>query len=490
MRFSLTSGKLRIVAICWGLFLFTFVFQYYSGLNVHPNSTMDASYYQVLSSQLISGKGFTEPFIWHHLKNHDSVEHPTDYWLPLGSIIIAAIEHLSGVESVIIINYLLWALLSVIIFFETSNRTGKPLFGFLSFLLFSAGGKYSYYLATTDNIAYYSLFGYIYFSSIHGKTAISPCINGIAAGAMALTRAEGLFFGVFSMIYHLIRGKIKIALIGFIVFIIFFSPWLVRNYNCFGKFLTSHEKAFFLLNYSDMFNPSAEPMINLYQQKGITPFTEKIFPALRKSFHEMFFLSMFLIFFPFYLSGIYKTRSFHFIFLQAALTFLLASLFPAQCDKGTIFHLSAAFFPFMTIYCSEGLKFLSEFSAFKKLSSIPVLLIFFLWIIFFTILGNKLSAEKNALVFTDLKPFSEVLKKSLRPPVASFDPISVYLATGLTGVVLPMPDSTGNIFQTADRFSCKSILWDQKYPWKAELISNSNYNITASFSGLIILEKK
>ena len=67
-----------------------------SGLQSSPGY-MDADYYYAGGTQLASGKGFNEPYIWNYLDNPASLPHPSNtYWMPLSSLIAAAGMILGG----------------------------------------------------------------------------------------------------------------------------------------------------------------------------------------------------------------------------------------------------------------------------------------------------------------------------------------------------------------------------------------------------------
>ncbi len=52
---------------------------------------MDADYYYADGTQLASGQGFQEPFIWNFLDHPQGLPHPSNaYWYPMASLVAAA----------------------------------------------------------------------------------------------------------------------------------------------------------------------------------------------------------------------------------------------------------------------------------------------------------------------------------------------------------------------------------------------------------------
>ena len=58
---------------------------------------LDSDYYFAGGLQLVSGKGFTEPYMWNYLDGSTALPHPSHaYWQPLASIVAAFGMWLTG----------------------------------------------------------------------------------------------------------------------------------------------------------------------------------------------------------------------------------------------------------------------------------------------------------------------------------------------------------------------------------------------------------
>ncbi|MBF0542979.1 MAG: hypothetical protein HQM08_01030 [Candidatus Riflebacteria bacterium] len=478
-------------ALYLGLFIFSFVLQDMLGQNINPCPTMDSEYYQAIAQRLNEGKGFTESFIWQHLKKYDNLEHPTDYWMPLGSLIIAFFQRFFGMRSAIAFNYLIWSLCAVLIFRIVKKKVSGELLGFLAFLIFSSAGKFSYYLSTLDNIAYYSLFGLIFFQTLKSQKPSAVIINGISSGLLALTRAEGVFFTAFAVLHKVFYGNIKITILSIFCICLVFCPWLIRNQILLGQPFPTTQKSYFLQNYNDMFNPYSPTVAENFQKLGFTTFAKKFLRTASIGNMEMFVIPMFLLFFPIYFLGAFKVGEKGTLFLQMFFIFILSFFFPAQCERGTIFHLSSAFFGQMLVISFQGIAFFlpKTFSNMNKLVFFTTFFLITSWILFFTVIGNQTSQLQNSMNFRSLSEFSKELKAGLVPPVASFDPIAIYLSTGFPGVVIPIPSTEDRFLNVVKEFKCRSFLWDTLYhSWDDAYAKALGWKVTASFSNLVILK--
>ena len=72
------------------LFLLSLIFITAAGYLQKSAGYMDAEYYAVTGRGLLSGKGFTQDFLWNYLDDPSGIPHPSNtYWMPLASIFSA-----------------------------------------------------------------------------------------------------------------------------------------------------------------------------------------------------------------------------------------------------------------------------------------------------------------------------------------------------------------------------------------------------------------
>ncbi|MDD2921318.1 MAG: hypothetical protein PHQ36_03445, partial [Anaerolineales bacterium] len=128
---------------------------------------LDSDYYFAGGIQLVTGKGFTEPYLWNYLDGVASLPHPShSYWMPLASILAALGMWLTGqttYASARIFFFIVAALvppLTAALAYSFSKRREIALAsGILAvFCVYNAP-----FLGVTDNFGIFMLLGVLYF---------------------------------------------------------------------------------------------------------------------------------------------------------------------------------------------------------------------------------------------------------------------------------------------------------------------------------------
>ncbi|MBF0500178.1 MAG: hypothetical protein HQM09_08595 [Candidatus Riflebacteria bacterium] len=496
-----------------GLFVACFVFHIWQGARVEPQATMDAAYYHILTDRLIEGHGFTEPFTWHCLHKYKTLEHPIDYWLPLGSTIFAAsrlavhsIASPPPFDPEITLNRLLWALLSAAVFIAAVNRDLKPRFALLAWAIVAFGGRFAFFVSTSDNVAFYAWFGFILFEALNSPTPL-PVVTGVITGLMCLTRAEGPLFALFAA-YRFMRGsRRRAAVVTLTATLLIISPWFLRNYTALGTIWPSQTKAFFLREYNDMFEPDSPTKLAEFTATGLVPIIRIRGQALIKGFTEMFLMPVHLLFFPFWTAGLiaYMIRkksapsvglpaeiTGSLPFFQAFFCITLSVLLPVQSMNGTFMHVAAAFFPHAALLAAAGLAESDcSASSLARLFTRPSLFILYIaWCAIFSVIGITTTDSFSRLDFqpyTDLELTRHLSRNDI---VASPDPVRVNLLTQCQGVCLPRSyaSNTGRVIEFARSYNCSAILFDNRHaPIPEDILSRPDLHELASTAHLLLL---
>ncbi len=164
----------------------------------HVPGYMDAAYYYADGTQLASGHGFEEPFIWNYLDRPQGLPHPANaYWYPLASLLAAAGMLLTGTINFISarIGFILLAALAPLVTMSLAFRiSGRRSLALVSGILAVFSGYYLPFIATTDNYSLYLLVGAVYFLLLDRLTLPKVMLLGFLAGVLNLARGDGLLW--------------------------------------------------------------------------------------------------------------------------------------------------------------------------------------------------------------------------------------------------------------------------------------------------------
>lgn len=445
---------------------------------VDPHCTLDASYYHVMASQLDQGEGFTEPVIWQHLNHYDSLEHPMDYWMPLGIIAYHITRYITGAQNELYINFFLWSLLAVLIFNEIYKFTRSGIFAWLGCFMFIFQGRNLCYLLTTDNCAFSATIGFFLIKTISEKKD-SWKITAIISGINSLLRIEGLLFAVFTgfLEYRKTRS-LKVAILFFAIVAIVISPWVIRNLTILGKPWTSNTKALFLESYKDFFDDGFSGNFKSFINQGFAKIAKQRLSGFIHSLVDLFIMPSIFVMFPLLFAGtviMWDNFGRYFVLFLTFSLSICSLIFPLQTEFGTAMHISAMFYPFFAILSCVGLNFLVvkySFSSGFKLAFASIIIAWCLLIsVAFIFRFNSVTSE-NENPYKDLLRSIE-LKKTDR--IVSHRPVLVYRLSGCHGV-MGSDLTTSSPAKMADRYDCNVIITDLRNLHK-EKISESDWEL-------------
>ncbi len=341
---------------------------------------MDAAYYYAGGTQLASGKGFQEPFIWNFLDHPLALPHPSNaYWYPMASLVAAGGMFLTGSINFISarIGFVIMAALAPLAVMALAWQISKKrslalLSGFLA--IFS--GYYLSFISTTDNYSLYLLVGALYFLVLDRLNIPRAILLGLLAGILNLARGDGLlwvpltFLAVIVISFRQLSSeRIRSRMIhsvgyGFLSiggYLLVMGAWMVRSLSVFGSLLPPGSgQVLWMTNYNQIFSftPEVYTFHNLLAS-GWQLVLKVRGEALYQNISTAIFAQGLLVLFPLILIGIYTSRRMARIqvgVLGWILLLLFESLlFPFASVNGGFFHAGTAFQPLWFALAPIGL---------------------------------------------------------------------------------------------------------------------------------------
>lgn len=321
---------------------------------------MDADYYYAGGIQLVTGHGFTEPYIWNFLDDPTGLPHPSHgYWMPLASLLTAAGASLFGPGSWFAarIGFLAIAasippLTAALAWSFSSHRA----LAWASGLLAVFSGFYLPYLTTTDTFGLYMLFGGLFFLLLNRTSTIgNSFLLGLLAALMHLSRADGLLWLLIAFLAILFFRKSQPSLLLVIYsllsmlagYLVLLTPWFIRNLTVFGSILApGGSKMLWLTSYDQIFSfPASTLTLHSWLQSGWMEILKARLWALGLNLANAFSVQGMIFLWPLGLIGAWSLRKDKRVLLALlAWCMTLAAMtvaFPFAGARGGFFHSGA-----------------------------------------------------------------------------------------------------------------------------------------------------
>ncbi|EKD82730.1 MAG: hypothetical protein ACD_39C01130G0001 [uncultured bacterium] len=449
--------------ILLGLFLASAGFLFLASFHIDPQSSMDAVYYHVMAGQLENGAGFTEPFIWHYLNDYTSVEHPMDYWMPLGIIFYYLARLCCGIAGEVWLNILIWSLLSVAVFFEVKKAVGDIICAGFAYCIMIFCGRTLFYLLTTDNIAFYGLLGFLFFKMLGSRRNRWP-ITALVGGLTALMRIEGIIIAIFGAVFECYKNRRLKVLVGYcFIMLLVLMPWLMRNYFVLGHPWPSNSKALFLTDYSDLFSPDFPGTLSNYLELGYRTILMQKVRGLWISVLNLVAMPGMFVLYPFWLAGLafsWKNfGKFHAILLLIFVG-LCGLAFTLQSERGTAMHISAFFFPQLAVMSGLGLFIFRRTLKISKTKIAGLSLCLVLWVAIFTVISTTRLRQNYSDTYAPYRELVAEQKLDKSFIIASDEPVIMYYLTGAKGVVIP--EGLTKWLDKVEKLGCHVVLLDKR----------------------------
>ncbi len=479
---------LVFISLGWGGILAALVDQ--------PGYT-DAYYYYNSAERLVTGHGFTDPYLWLYFNAPDSLPGPSHtYWMPLQSLVAAAPMSVLGtgfgvaqVSSVLCLSGM------VLVAAWLGMQLGRQArHAWAAGLMVLFGGFYAPFWVTTDTFALYGLVGALALISF-GKAQQTGylrwfVLGGVMSGLAHLARADGVLLILVlvlialypvrgrSMRWRLMAGGCSLA--GYLLIM---APWFARNSLALGNPLPlGGVDTIWMRSYDELVNypPGIAP--DHFFEWGVGNMINSRWVALVNSLGTFVAVETWVVLGPFALVGLWRLRRHEtvriFAWYAIALHLVMTLVFAFPGYRGGLFHSSAALLPFWAVLSMVGLDVAIERAARwrrwhvaearRVFSGAAVVLAAGLGI--WLGLARIRAWNQNALFYREIA-------REL-PPAAVLmvnDPPALYYHTGLAGVVVPNADPD-IIPEIAQRYGVTYLVLD--------------VNRTQPFSGLFMQSDK
>lgn len=353
---------------------------------------MDAEYYYANGTQLASGKGFYEPFLWNYLDDPAAIPHPANtYWMPLASLFSALGLFITGKSdfySARIPFIFLAGLIPSITAFISWRFSRNRVIAWLAGGMAVFPGFYAIYMGNTDTFTLFMLLGSLFL--ILGACSIKPAglkffILGVVAGLIHLARADGILWllgGIILVGFEFFRTRGQLKSVGLeaiksgasllVGYLLIMLPWYVRNVNIYGGlFSPAGGRVLWLENYNQMFAfPASQLNFQNWLSDGMSSLVQIRAEALSLNLQSALAVQAQIFLLPMLLFGAWRLRKNNIVRMAVLLwsaTFLVMTLvFPLAGDRGGFFHSGAAFQPVFWAISAEGFIGLIEFGVRKR----------------------------------------------------------------------------------------------------------------------------
>ena len=451
------------------------------GLVVAPGFT-DAFYHFNAANQLVTGKGFTDHYLWTYIGAPDSLPTPSHlYWLPLTSVAAAfgmGILNAPGNFAAAQWPFTLMLAGTGCVGFWLGARLGQTRrHAWLAGILTLMGGFFMRFWGTTDTFAPFALVGSLCLVCMglaleRGHVATRSyrwwVLTGALAGLGHLTRADGvlLLFAAWAVIlwpfYDLISQRVhhdaplqqtRFSLTQRVIALLIVTaayglvmlPWFMRNLNSVGSLLpVGGAQGIWFAEYDDLFNypPDASPQTLFADGPGA--FLQSRWEAFTGNLGTLVAVEGMVVLAPLMLIALWKRRAQPFMrgFWLYALGLHLAMtlIFPFPGLRGGLFHSAAALFPFWMALGVVGLDDVIDWIAQRRRhwNRLTAKRIFSAALLIFCVaLSLSISVPRRFRAGTPplYTALLETLPEGAR--VMINDPAQLFYYTGFGGVVLP-----------------------------------------------------
>ncbi|TAK30589.1 MAG: hypothetical protein EPO21_19155 [Chloroflexota bacterium] len=346
---------------------------------------MDAYYYYHIATNLASGRGMVESFIWNYLSPPDSIVHPSNlYWMPLTSLAAVPFMLVLGTSfrATQVPFVVIGATAPVLSFYLGRDIFGnrRTALGMAALTLFS--GFYFVYWTAIDSFGLFSLLvnlalivGYKIarrlrrgdmLAGASARAVMGLCFGyGALSGGAYLARADGpLLLFTLPVMVLLVSPRRKVenslASVGLMLagFAVVVAPWLWRNLEVAGVLLPGGAlKTLFLTEYNDFFSYAKELSLSSYLEWGWREIIWSKLQALARNPLVLFGIEYYLL--PFAVVGVWQLRrrlEYWPVFVYGMLLYLVMSLvFSFVSGRGSMLHSSVVLLPWLAGAAIYGL---------------------------------------------------------------------------------------------------------------------------------------
>ncbi len=450
---------------------------------------MDADYYYAGARTLATGGGLNDFYIWNYLNPPTGIPFPShQYWMPMASIIASItmmITHNSSLITARIPFVFLAALVPPFMVYISFLYTKKQTIALLSGILAVLSGYFLRYLTQTDTFAILMLCGLVLILLLKG-VAENPSWKkfislGFICGVLYLSRAEGILWLVFVIVYIVIilryqkhTKRIAIKLLSLIFgFTLITGGWFLHNYLTFGSFSPiSGLNSLWLTSYNDVFIYKSDIItFNRWLSYGwLNIFVDRLKAGGINLLTFLGIHSMFILI-PGLIAGFWKeinqpvSRFFGIVYIF--LFGLMSVIFPYAGSRGGFLHSEAVIQPYIWLVAAIGLVNLIERIP-PKYQLTPKRLILgigFLCFIISTFAVITISTNGIAGINQDARKSGEWLMANSRSKyvrVMTNNPPGYFVANHIPTIMIPV-NGLDAVETAADQYGVTNLVIREEY---------------------------
>jgi hypothetical protein len=467
---------------------------------------MDSEYYAVTGSNLWSGKGFTQNFLWNYLDDPVQISHPSNtYWMPGATILSAPkIEFVENKQKTTlwVVNILFSSLIPVLTAWLAFQFTHRRSDAWMAGLLGLFSGFYLLYYAIPETFSIVMILGTLLIILLDridrkpnesGHHLLLWGLIGIISGILHMTRAEGLLWLGISAGYLIYLGIKRRNLRGVLFsglmlvggYLLVSGSWYLRNLNLWHQFFPpGTSRALWITNYDQMFAFPADQLTasNWLKQNLVLIFSTR-WTALGMNLKSMLAVQGGILLVPFIIAGWVINRKDQRMILAGiyyALVFLLMTfVFSFAGPRGGFIHSAAGIQLFLWAMVPVGLdRFIQwggerrgwKIDEARRVFQIGLVVIMALLT---SIIFYQRVIQKNAGVSTWLveenkyqqisAQFIQAKPDEKLPVVMIKNPPGWTLVTGMPSIVIPDGD-VNNLLLAADTFHAGLLVLEKDHP--------------------------
>lgn len=490
-----------------------------AGIFLDVPGYMDAEYYYAGGINLVEGRGFQEDYIWNYLGDPPGLPYPSHtYWMPLPALLSALGMKLGGDTG------FFWARLPFFILagwipivtawigFRLSKNSGRAT---LAGILSTVPGFYLAYTGLTETFTPYLLLGGSFFLlafsegwrlGFANRMKLS-FILGLIAGAMHLTRADGVLwlFGALVVVLwccrtYCARKRYLVILAGvtLVSYLAVTGLWYSRNLAVFNTPMPpGGSRTLWLTEYDDTFiYPGERLTISNWWQSGLDEIIAVRISAVGSNLGTALGVQGSIFLLPLMIIGGIRYRRQPLLWFALgmwAITFLVMSfVFPFAGARGGFLHSGAAIQTVLWALIPEGLLGFAEWGVRTRKNwqleraqkgfgflLIAVNIFFSLAVFYGQVYGEDPDVpvwRKSYVQYTQMREQLLRLGYQRDTIVMVNNPPGFYLATGFSAIVIPNND-LDTMVEVAEKYGATVIVVEENIvkPLAALIENPANY---------------
>lgn len=360
--------------IALGLFAAALLVRAAVGVAFQGPAYPDSYYYFTVAQQLAAGHGFTIDYIWNFvdvggkLPANPTLPIPANgHWMPLAVLVQVPFIWLLGAGPLAsqLPMWLIGAAAAPLTFWIARDAGLEPRLAVAAGLLAAVPGGLTPFFGQPDNFGLFMTLGalalWLCSRGLRGDRR-AFVLGGAVVGLAALARNDGLLLGVpFALAYawEVLRRRggdarrigFTAAVGCFVLFAVFYAPWLYRQLHVFGSIAPSaaNGRILWISDYGQLFSVTTPATPATLLANGVGPLLASRLSGLLSALGQFALLPLVVVLAPLALLGAWlrrRDRWFAPALIYAIVLFAASGLvFAVHVPYGTFIHSAVALLP-------------------------------------------------------------------------------------------------------------------------------------------------